>query len=70
MGGPACLQPSYSAGRDRRAITWQRESDMAGLEIRDFSAPVEVRRPQGVTVEVGEVGGGEVGRYTFEPGWR
>jgi len=43
---------------------------MAGLEIKDFSAPVEVRRPKGVTVEVVEVAGGEVGRYTFEPGWR
>jgi hypothetical protein len=43
---------------------------MAGLEIRDFSAPDEVRRPTGTTVEVVEVGGAEVGRYTFEPGWR
>ena len=43
---------------------------MAGLEIRDFSMPDEVRRPLRTTVEVVEVGGGEVGRYTFEPGWR
>ena len=43
---------------------------MAGLEIKDFSTPKEVRRPKGVTVEVVDVRGGEVGRYTFEPGWR
>ncbi|MGH9084567.1 MAG: cupin domain-containing protein [Acidimicrobiales bacterium] len=43
---------------------------MAGVETADFSAPTEVRRPDHVTVEVVELAGGEVGRYTFEPGWR
>ncbi len=43
---------------------------MAGVEIKDFSTPKEVRRPQGTTVEVVDVGDGEVGRYTFQPGWR
>ena len=43
---------------------------MAGLEIRDFSTPHEVRRPEGTTVEVVEIDGGELGRYTFQPGWR
>jgi hypothetical protein len=43
---------------------------MAGLEINDFSTPRETRRPKGVTVEVVDIGGGEVGRYTFEPGWQ
>jgi hypothetical protein len=43
---------------------------MNGLEINDFSAPDEVRRPKGTTVEVVKLGAGEIGRYTFEPGWR
>ncbi|HKN40289.1 MAG TPA: cupin domain-containing protein [Acidimicrobiia bacterium] len=43
---------------------------MAGVEIRDFSTPEEVRRPEGATVEVVKVGEGEVGRFTFQPGWR
>jgi hypothetical protein len=43
---------------------------MAGVEISDFSTPVEVRRPERATVEVVKVGGFEVGRYTFQPGWQ
>ena len=43
---------------------------MAGLEIRDFSKPDEVRTPQGATVEVVHLDGGEIGRYTFQAGWR
>lgn len=43
---------------------------MPGVEINDFSAPDEVRRPENTTVEVVKIGGGEIGRYTFEPGWR
>src|SRR5262245_30100650 len=43
---------------------------MPGIETSDFSAPDEVRRPENTTVEVVKIGGGEVGRYTFQPGWR
>jgi hypothetical protein len=43
---------------------------MAGLERADFSAPDEVRRPEKTTVELVKVGGGEVGRFTFQPGWK
>jgi len=43
---------------------------MAGVEIRDFSTPDEVRRPERTTVGVVKVGEGEVGRFTFQPGWR
>jgi len=43
---------------------------MAGVETRDFSAPDEVRRPDRTTVELVKLDGGEIGRYTFEPGWR
>ena len=43
---------------------------MAGIEVNDFSSPEEVRRPENTTVEVVKIAGGEVGRYTFQPGWR
>jgi hypothetical protein len=43
---------------------------MAGVEINDFAAPDEVRRPDHTTIEVVKLGGGEIGRYTFQPGWR
>jgi quercetin dioxygenase-like cupin family protein len=41
------------------------------LEINDFSAPDEVRRPDPTaTIDVVKLAGGEIGRYTFQPGWR
>jgi len=44
---------------------------MAGLDINDFSSPDEVRKPDPTaTVEVVKIAGGEIGRYTFQPGWR
>jgi hypothetical protein len=43
---------------------------MPAVEARDFSAPDEVRKPDKTTVELVHVAGGEIGRYTFEPGWR
>jgi quercetin dioxygenase-like cupin family protein len=44
---------------------------MASLEINDFAAPDEVREPDPhATVEVVKMADGEIGRYTFQPGWR
>jgi len=43
---------------------------MHAIEITDFSAPDEVRRPDHTRIDVVKLAGGEVGRYTFEPGWR
>jgi hypothetical protein len=43
---------------------------MQGVEVRDFSSPDEVRSPDRTKVELVKLGGGEIGRYTFEPGWR
>jgi hypothetical protein len=44
---------------------------MTTFEINDFSSPDEVRSPDPtVTIEVVKVAGGEIGRYTFQPGWR
>jgi hypothetical protein len=44
---------------------------MATLEINNFAAPDEVRAPDPtVKIEVVKLAGGEIGRYTFQPGWR
>ena len=43
---------------------------MAGVERNDFSKPDEVRSPAKTTVEIVKIAGGEIGRYTFEPGWK
>lgn len=43
---------------------------MAGVESRDFSAPDETRTPDKTTVELVNLAGGQIGRYTFQPGWR
>jgi hypothetical protein len=46
------------------------EPEMAGVEVREFTAADEVREPEKTRVEVVRLAGDEVGRYTFEPGWR
>jgi hypothetical protein len=43
---------------------------MAGVETRDFSSPDETRTPSKTRVELVNLAGGQIGRYTFEPGWR
>src|SRR5215471_12413419 len=43
---------------------------MAGIESVDFSKPDETRTPPKTKIELVNVGGGQIGRYTFEPGWR
>jgi hypothetical protein len=43
---------------------------MTGVEKRDFSAPDETRTPDLTKVEVVNLAGGQIGRYTFQPGWR
>ncbi len=43
---------------------------MSGIEIKTFDQPDETRTPQKTTVDVVHVGDAEVGRLTFEPGWR
>ena len=43
---------------------------MAGIEHRDFSAPDETRTPDKTTVELVNLAGGQIGRYTFAPGWK
>ena len=43
---------------------------MAGVEARDFSAPNETRTPEKTQIDLVSLGGGQIGRYTFQPGWR
>lgn len=43
---------------------------MAGVEARDFTAPDETQILDKTTVELVNLAGGQIGRHTFEPGWR
>jgi hypothetical protein len=43
---------------------------MAGVESRNFESPDERRTPEKTTVEIVNLAGGQIGRYTFQPGWR
>ncbi len=43
---------------------------MPGVETRDFTTPDETRTPDKTTVELVNLAGGQIGRYTFQPGWR
>jgi hypothetical protein len=43
---------------------------MPGIEHRDFTHPDETRSPDKATVELVNLAGGQIGRNTFQPGWR
>jgi hypothetical protein len=43
---------------------------MPSVEWRDFGSPDETRTPEKTRVELVTLAGGEIGRYTFQPGWR
>lgn len=43
---------------------------MTGLESRNLDAPDETRTPEKTRIDVVQLGGTEVGRFTFEPGWK
>ncbi|MDQ3222344.1 MAG: cupin domain-containing protein [Gemmatimonadota bacterium] len=43
---------------------------MASIESKTFDQPDETRTPDKTRVDVVRVGGAEVGRFTFQPGWR
>ncbi len=43
---------------------------MASTESKTFDQPDETRTPDKTRVDVVRVGDAEVGRFTFQPGWR
>jgi hypothetical protein len=43
---------------------------MAGVESKSFAEADETRTPAKTRVDVVRVGDSEVGRFTFEPGWK
>jgi quercetin dioxygenase-like cupin family protein len=43
---------------------------MANVEQKDLNAPDETRSFEKGTVELVNIGGGQVGRITLQPGWR
>lgn len=43
---------------------------MSGIDSRSFDQPDETRTPDKTRVEVVRLGDAEVGRFTFQPGWR
>lgn len=43
---------------------------MPKVETKNFGSPDETRTPEKTTVELVNLAGGQIGRYTFQPGWR
>ena len=43
---------------------------MTSIESRSFDQPDETRTPDKTQVDVVRLGDAEVGRFTFQPGWR
>ena len=43
---------------------------MSGIESKSFDKPDETRTPAKTRVDVVRVGNTEIGRFTFEPGWK
>lgn len=43
---------------------------MGSIEGKSLSSPDETRTPPSSLIEIVHVGSGEVGRFTFQPGWR
>jgi hypothetical protein len=43
---------------------------MTTIETRAFAEPDDRRTLDKTTIELVKIAGGEIGRYTFEPGWR
>jgi hypothetical protein len=43
---------------------------MSSIDSKRFEQPDETRTPPKTRIDVVHVGGTEVGRFTFEPGWK
>jgi hypothetical protein len=46
------------------------EADVAGVTVRSFESPDEVRTPAKTKVEVVDLAGTKAARLTLDPGWR
>ena len=67
-GGPAL---HAGQGPGQRTTPDQEVNAMAGMQVKSFESPDEVRPFEGKgTADVLEVGGRVVGRTTLEPGWK
>ena len=43
---------------------------MPSIESRNLQSPDETRKPDRAFIEVAHLDAGDIGRYTFQPGWR
>jgi hypothetical protein len=43
---------------------------MPGIETRSLQSPDETRNPDRALIQLARLGAGDIGRYTFQPGWR
>lgn len=43
---------------------------MPGVEVRDFESPDATRTADKTVIDVVELAGSKIGRYTLQPGWR
>jgi mannose-6-phosphate isomerase-like protein (cupin superfamily) len=43
---------------------------MAGLEVRDFTAPDETRAPDKTKIDIVRMGGASASRMSLQPGWK
>src|SRR5437867_3245684 len=71
-GAPTSISAYLGARRAPIVFSHYRKGEpkMPGVESRDFTAPDETRTPDKTKVELVNIGGGQIGRYTFQPGWR
>jgi hypothetical protein len=43
---------------------------LASIESRNFDSPDETRSPEKSAIQLVDLAGGQIGRFTFQPGWR
>src|SRR3984957_18885893 len=67
---PDLLVSKIPTSREESSSDGRNESTMHETEHRSFGQPDETRQFPNGRAEILKVGGGEVGRLVFEPGWR
>ena len=61
---------AIGGGKDLGDSNDSRFDHMAGIDSKSFQGPDETRTPDKTRVDVVRLGDTEVGRFTFQPGWR